>query len=694
MNPPTLLSRSRRPLVAAAAAAMMLLTGVLTAQAVSTPPSVTGWIRHNATVLDTVDPAAPLDDLAPLGQSIGNAKIVGLGESTHGAAEEETLKLRTLRFLVERMSFRSIAWEEDWTTGLQVNEYIRSGKGNPDMLIRQMSPQWQSRQVADVLRWLHDFNAGHAGKVQFFGVEYYLTRPLAYDEIDAYVARTAPERLPDLRSHLRVIRPSTPNMFEYITWYLSVPDKRPYIRHARQVYGLLNGLPHRPGDRTRALALHTARQIVSFYEHYSLPQPPASDSLVYRDAHAAQNLRWWQELTGNKIVYWAASAHTANAPQLRIAVPPDPDWRYPTAGSYLRRWYGQRYLSIGFTGDHGAVSLGPEGTVALPPPSAGWFERPFGQTGLDQFALDLRTPAPPPVRDWLRSPLKTRGLPDRGPGSYMVGGSLAQWFDVIIHRQKLTPVEPELNPLVHGARCSASWLPRTRAGSRDWWSASSSGTPDTVPCALGQLGRAPHEIQHDRAERLQLHLVTGPLEALLEDHGELPLGQDEVVVDVVDLSAGHLSVAGQQGGPGWHAGQVGVAGECRRRRGRVLGPALHHPGYVKLGIADGTHFPVDDRGQPGRATVPEHHVGDLVVAVHEARDVVDRAMSPEPAGRHVKAGEFPALDPLEEGGPPVDLAFVEAIGPPQVVQAPRPPVHRRQPRDALRHLVGERLPGR
>jgi erythromycin esterase-like protein len=122
MNPPIWLSRWRRQLVATAAAVMMLLTGVLSAQAVSTPPSATGWIRHNATVLDTVDPAAPLDDLAPLGQSIGDAKIVGLGESTHGAAEEETLKLRTLRFLVERMGFRSIAWEEDWTTGLQVNE--------------------------------------------------------------------------------------------------------------------------------------------------------------------------------------------------------------------------------------------------------------------------------------------------------------------------------------------------------------------------------------------------------------------------------------------------------------------------------------------------------------------------------------------------------------------------------------------
>ena len=38
-----------------------------------------------------------------------------------------------------------------------------------------MSPQWQTREVADVLRWLREFNAGRADKVRFFGVEYYLT---------------------------------------------------------------------------------------------------------------------------------------------------------------------------------------------------------------------------------------------------------------------------------------------------------------------------------------------------------------------------------------------------------------------------------------------------------------------------------------------------------------------------------------
>jgi erythromycin esterase-like protein len=81
--------------------------------------------RREAALLNTVDPAAPFGDLVALRRSIGDAAIVGLGESTHGATQEITLKHRTLRLLVERMGFRSIAWEEDWTTGLQINQYIR-----------------------------------------------------------------------------------------------------------------------------------------------------------------------------------------------------------------------------------------------------------------------------------------------------------------------------------------------------------------------------------------------------------------------------------------------------------------------------------------------------------------------------------------------------------------------------------------
>jgi erythromycin esterase-like protein len=119
--------------------------------------------------------------------------------------------------------------------------------------------------------------------------------------------------------------------------------------------------------------VHTAEQIVLFYVHFSLSE---SDALVFRDAHMADNLQWWAELTGDRSVFWAASAHTANAPGLRIAVPPQPDLRFPSAGSYLRRLYGEQYLSIGFTFDHGAVNIGEGATADMPPAPKNWYEHP------------------------------------------------------------------------------------------------------------------------------------------------------------------------------------------------------------------------------------------------------------------------------------------------------------------------------
>ena len=93
---------------------------------------MTEWASHEAVPLVTVDPNPALDDFVALRPSIGDARIVGLGESVHGASELLTLKHRTLRFLVERMGFRSVAWEEDWTTGLEIDRYIRTGKGDVD----------------------------------------------------------------------------------------------------------------------------------------------------------------------------------------------------------------------------------------------------------------------------------------------------------------------------------------------------------------------------------------------------------------------------------------------------------------------------------------------------------------------------------------------------------------------------------
>lgn len=384
---------------------------------------VAGWIRDHARPVGQVE------------RSIGAATVVGLGESVHGAKEETDLKFRTLRMLVQQRGFRSLAWEEDWTTGRRIDRYLTTGRGGPRALAGRMTGQWRSRQVMDVLRWLRRFNAGRADKVRFAGVEFYYTGRPAYRAIDTYVAGAAPRRLPSLRADLRPIWPTTADPGAYAAEYQKVPDKRPYIRHAHRVLRLLRSLPHRTGDRRYALAVQDARQIVSFHVFYAMGIVAQN---VYREAHAARNLRWWQRFTGDRVAYWAASAHTANAPDLRMTMPQPPDLHYASAGSYLRRWYGPRYRSIGFTFDHGTIGFVPGGTQPMPPPAAGWFEHPLGDHQPERFTLDLRRPAPP--RAWLTAPLVTRGIPNAGPGATISGGTLGQWFDVLVHTQRVTPL--------------------------------------------------------------------------------------------------------------------------------------------------------------------------------------------------------------------------------------------------------------
>lgn len=433
-----------RAVALAAVVALAVAASGLGSTATATPPTghrgpVTGWLHRHADPLRTVAPEAPLGDLTHLRRSVGHAQIVGLGEAAHGIAEQTTLKHRTVRFLVERMGFRSIAWEDDWTLGVQINDYLRTGAGDLPALVGQMSPAWRSQEVVEVLRWLRDFNAGREDQVQFVGVEFFTTRALAYDEVAAYVARVAPDRLAQVEADLAPIRPTSADMRAHLTWYLDVADQEPYIRHARDVYAAVSSLPHRPGDPAHAVATHHARQIVNYYEHFALPY---LDSFASRDTRAAENLRWWQEFTGDRVAYWAASAHTADMPDLRATAPPGPDLAWASVGSYLRDWYGDRYLSIGFTFDHGTVAGGAGEPVTVPPPAPDWFEREFDRVRAAQFTLDLRSPAPPHVRAWLAAPARTRGLPELGHASHISGGSVGQWFDVIVHRRSVTPVTP------------------------------------------------------------------------------------------------------------------------------------------------------------------------------------------------------------------------------------------------------------
>ncbi|TWG12733.1 erythromycin esterase family protein [Actinoplanes teichomyceticus] len=79
--------------------------------------------------ISTLDPTAGLDDLEPLRDLVGDARVVGIGESAHDVREYQQLRFRLTRFLVERMGFTTLALESGFAEGLLVDRWVRDAPG-------------------------------------------------------------------------------------------------------------------------------------------------------------------------------------------------------------------------------------------------------------------------------------------------------------------------------------------------------------------------------------------------------------------------------------------------------------------------------------------------------------------------------------------------------------------------------------
>ncbi len=125
--------------------------------------AVRSWIKQNAVPLQTINPTAPLNDLASLQQIVGDAAIVGLGEGSHGSHEFFTMKQRLLEFLVEKKGFTLFAMEWGWGTGMQINDYILNGRGDARAILEgQNFWIWKTQEMLGLLEWMRAYNANPA----------------------------------------------------------------------------------------------------------------------------------------------------------------------------------------------------------------------------------------------------------------------------------------------------------------------------------------------------------------------------------------------------------------------------------------------------------------------------------------------------------------------------------------------------
>lgn len=374
------------------------------------------WVQETAVPLSSVeadDPDAPLADAAGLesvDELVADATVVGLGESAHGLGDQFTLRQRLARHLVETQGFRTIAFEEDYGSGVAIDRYITEGEGDPRDLVGSMVSAWRSEQMLSFVEWMRQFNQEHPeDPIRFLGTDVTQLRELSFEELERYVAKVAPERSDELASHVEAIAlRGSPG--EHIGWVFEQSDPEGLVAHAEAVRDLVTELPEpstEPEATERANVQRHAEAVLGFYLHYT------GDDADFREEFMAQTLQGWQEQSQTKTIYWAANVHVAAVPQVDYNFPPtEMDAQFVPTGHHLRDAYDGEYVPVAAVFGSAQVLQGwetgqPE-VYDVPAPGGDTLEHILQQADPEAYLLDLTASAPQPIADWLDEPARMR----------------------------------------------------------------------------------------------------------------------------------------------------------------------------------------------------------------------------------------------------------------------------------------------
>ena len=151
-----------------------------------------------------------------LSELIGDARIVLIGESSHGTHEFYEARAEITKWLIEEKGFCAVAAEADWPDAYRVNRYVR-GMGEDSTAEQALrgferfpSWMWRNTVVRDFVDWLRTNNrlceTQRQRQTGFYGLDLYsLHRSM--QEVVSFLDKVDPTRCGPCALTLFVLRP-------------------------------------------------------------------------------------------------------------------------------------------------------------------------------------------------------------------------------------------------------------------------------------------------------------------------------------------------------------------------------------------------------------------------------------------------------------------------------------------------------
>jgi erythromycin esterase-like protein len=395
---------------------------------------------------------------------VGDARIVLLGEASHGTHEFYRERARITRRLITEHGFIALAVEGDWPDAQRVNRYVQGHGADRDAeealrgFARFPTWMWRNADVLDFVGWLrtHNERRHRSGRrVGLYGLDLY-SLGASMEGVIAYLQQVDPLAARRARDRYECLHPYAGEASGYghaVLLGVDEPCRRRVIEQLVELRRRAGEYLARDGAAAEDdyfAAEQNAAIVATAEEYYRTMFGDHARSWNQRDRHMADTL---DHLVAHldrhggsaRVVVWAHNSHVGDARATEMGRRGE-----LTLGQLARERHGRDVVSVGFSTYFGTVTAASEW--------GGPAERKRVRRGLpDSYEALLhatRIPAfllcPLDVGDSgsaLREPRPERAIgviyrPETERQSHWFGASVARQYDALVHIDETRAVEP------------------------------------------------------------------------------------------------------------------------------------------------------------------------------------------------------------------------------------------------------------
>jgi erythromycin esterase-like protein len=398
-------------------------------------------------------------DYDALMEHIGDARVVMLGEATHGTHEFYRERMRITQRLIKEKGFAAVVIEGDWPDALRVNQYVR--RQSPDESAEQALSgftrfprwMWSNTDVRDLVEWIRQHNEAlppQETQVGFYGMDIY-SLSASSDAVVEELQSLDPAAATRARDRYRGFQAFRDKPERYGVSALTDSGASQERAVQEQFEELQCGYNTQASRKEEWFsALQNARVVKSAEEYYRVSFGGGESSWNLRDRHMADTLdallaHLGTESKPAKLVVWAHNSHVGDARHTTMGE--SGEWN---VGQLMRQRRPKETFLLGFTTYTGTTMAAtgwdqPGQVRQVRPALPGSFAALFHVTGVKNFLVPLRGEGDLVLS--MGEPRLERAIgvvyvPQTERQSHYFEARMSKQFDAVIHIDESSAVKP------------------------------------------------------------------------------------------------------------------------------------------------------------------------------------------------------------------------------------------------------------